>query len=116
VIEPLFAHFDAALRASGYIAMSGQIVDASLVAAPRQRNTEAEKQAIKEGHVPEEWKAKPAKLRQKDCDARWMVKFTKAKPKEDGSTHPCDLAIPLFRYQNHASGGVPLSAKTSLAR
>lgn len=30
----LFARFEAALRASGYIAMSGQIVDASLVAAP----------------------------------------------------------------------------------
>jgi IS5 family transposase len=103
VIEPLFARFDAALHASGYIAMSGQIVDASLVAAPRQRNTEAEKQAIKEGRVPEEWKVKPAKLRQKDRDARWTVKFTKAKPKEDGSTHPCDLAIPLFGYQNHVS-------------
>jgi hypothetical protein len=31
--------------------MSGQIVDASLVAAPKQRNTEEEKQAIKEGKV-----------------------------------------------------------------
>ena len=29
--------------------MSGQIVDASLVAAPRQRNTDDEKKAIKEG-------------------------------------------------------------------
>ena len=29
--------------------MSGQIVDASLVAAPRQRNTEEEKAAIKAG-------------------------------------------------------------------
>jgi hypothetical protein len=29
--------------------MSGQIVDASLVAAPSQRNTREEKQAIKEG-------------------------------------------------------------------
>ncbi len=35
-IEPLFARFDAALRDSGYIAMSGQIVDATLVAAPKQ--------------------------------------------------------------------------------
>src|SRR5262245_50235433 len=40
----------------------GQIVDTSLVAAPRQRNTEAEKQVIKKGRVPEEWKANPAKL------------------------------------------------------
>jgi hypothetical protein len=35
-IEGLFARFDAALRASGYIAMSGQIVDATLVSAPKQ--------------------------------------------------------------------------------
>src|SRR3954452_24260965 len=41
-IEVLFARFDA-LRAAGYLAMSGQILDASIVAAPKQRNTEAEK-------------------------------------------------------------------------
>lgn len=53
-IEGLFARFDAALRSSGHIAMSGQIVDASLIAAPKQRNTEAEKQAIREGRpMPE---------------------------------------------------------------
>src|SRR3954469_3040375 len=66
--------------------MSGQIVDASLIAAPRQRNTQAEKRAIKEGRIPEDWKDKPAKLRQKDRDARWTAKFTRAKPKEGGST------------------------------
>jgi len=43
------------------------------------------------------------KLRQKDRDARWTVKFTKAKPREDGSTPPVDLAIPVFGYQNHIS-------------
>src|SRR6516162_3406939 len=32
--------------------LSGQIVDASLVAAPRQRNTDDEKKAIKEGRIP----------------------------------------------------------------
>jgi IS5 family transposase len=102
-IQPLFNRFDAALRASGYIAMSGQIVDASLIAAPKQRNTQEEKKAIKEGRIPEDWKSNPAKLRQKDRDARWTVKFTKAKPKEDGSTPPVDLAIPTFGYQNHIS-------------
>jgi transposase len=95
-IQTLFARFDAILRQSGYIAMSGQIVDASLIAAPRQRNTEEEKKAIKQGRVPDKWKDKPAKLRQKDRDARWAVKFTKAKPREDGSTPPVDLAIPVF--------------------
>jgi IS5 family transposase len=102
-IETLFGRFDAILRQAGYIAMSGQIVDASLIAAPRQRNTQEEKQAIKEDRIPDAWKDKPAKLRQKDRDARWTVKFTKAKQREDGSTPPVDIAIPVFGYQNHVS-------------
>jgi transposase, IS5 family len=103
VIKRLFEQFDAMLRQAGYIAMSGQIVDASLVAAPRQRNTDDEKKAIKQGRIPANWKAKPAKLRHKDRDARWTVKFSKAKPRQDGSMPPVDLAIPLFGYQNHVS-------------
>jgi hypothetical protein len=68
-------------------------------AAPHQRNTKEEKKAIKEGRVPTSgWK-----LRQKDPDARWTVKSTKAKPREDGSAPPVDLAIPVFEYQNHIS-------------
>ena len=65
--------------------MSGQIVDASVIPAPKQRNTIEEKAAIKEGRIPDHWKDKPAKLRQKDRDARWTVKYTKAEPQEDGS-------------------------------
>ena len=102
-IQPLFDRFDAALRASGYIAMGGQIVDASLVAAPKQRNTEDEKKALKEGRIPEAWKARPARLRQKDRDARWTVKFSKAKERPDGTKPPVDIAIPAFGYQNHVS-------------
>src|SRR5262245_21923570 len=55
------------------------------------------------GRIPPDWKAKPAKLRHKDRDARWTVKFSKAKPRADGSMPPVDLAIPLFGYQNHVS-------------
>jgi IS5 family transposase len=99
-IEALFRRFDAALTKAGFLAMGGQIIDATIVAAPKQRNTEAEKKAIKEGGIPEGWKAKPAKLRQKDRDARWTVKFTKAKPAEDG-TKRVDIAIPAFGYKNH---------------
>jgi hypothetical protein len=58
--------------------MSGQIFDASIVAAPKQRNTDGEKRDIKAGRIPPQWPAKPAKLRQKDRDARWTVKYTKA--------------------------------------
>ena len=69
-IGPLFERFDATLRQSGYIAMSGQIVDVSLIAAPRQRNTNEEKAAIKEGRVPDDWKDKPAKLRRRALDGQ----------------------------------------------
>ena len=102
-IKPLFDRFDAALREAGYVAMGGQIVDASLIAAPKQRNTEEEKKAVKEGRIPQAWKAQPAKLRQKDRDARWTVKFSKAKARPDGTVPPVDIAIPTFGYQNHVS-------------
>lgn len=69
VIQALFDRLDGALRTAGYIAMSGQIVDASLISAPKQRNTREENQTIKEGRIPEDWKKKPAKLRHKDRDA-----------------------------------------------
>jgi IS5 family transposase len=101
-VERLFAQFDATLRAAGYLAMGGQIVDATIVAAPKQRNTEAERAAIKAGQIPEGWAEKPAKLRQKDRDARWTVKFSKAKPREDG-TPQVDLAVPAFGYKNHVA-------------
>jgi hypothetical protein len=141
-IKRLFDRFDRAVRDAGYIAprlsadsrasqrmigllpiMAGQIVDASLVAAPRQRNTQDEKTEIKAGRIPEAWQKKPAKLRQKDraaspsaaCWPRllwrsdewppghsWTVKFTKAKPKAD-SKKQVDIAIPTFDYQNHVS-------------
>jgi len=99
-MEALFERFDAALSAAGFLAMSGQIIDASIVAAPKQRNTDGEKREIKEGRIPADWAENPAKLRQKDRDARWTVKYTKAKPSEDG-TPRVDLAIPAFGYKNH---------------
>jgi transposase, IS5 family len=101
-VEALFVRFDAALREAGYLAMGGQIVDATIVAAPKQRNSEAEKATIKAGRIPEGWAEKPAKLRQKDRDARWTVKLSKAKPREDGTPH-VDSAVPAFGYRNHVS-------------
>lgn len=101
-LDRLFDRLEGAIQAAGYLPMSGQIVDATLVAAPRQRNTEAEKAAIKEGAIPEAWKDKPAKLRQKDRDARWTVKHSKAKPRDDGKAR-IDIAIPVFGYKSHVS-------------
>ncbi len=48
-LDALFADFDRQLKGRGYLPMGGQIVDATLVAAPKQRNTQAEKDAIKAG-------------------------------------------------------------------
>ena len=55
-IEVLFARFDAALRQAGFLAMGGQIIDASIGAAPKQRTTDEEKREIKAGRVPEAWR------------------------------------------------------------
>jgi IS5 family transposase len=64
-LEALFTDFDRQLKDRGYLAMGGQIVDATLVAAPKQRNTQAEKAAIKEGKTAGEiWPDEPAKARQ----------------------------------------------------
>jgi IS5 family transposase len=76
VIDELFALFDAFLKDSGYSAKKGQIVDASIVSAPKQRNSRDENDQIKQGEVPKDWKA--AKKRQKDTDARWTKKNGKS--------------------------------------
>jgi hypothetical protein len=99
-LDKLFARLGQSIKDAGYLPMSGQIVDASLVAAPRQRNTEKEKSAIKAGKTSREiWPDKPAKAAQKDTDARWTVK-TKGKVEADGTVKR-DLAIPEFGYKSH---------------
>jgi IS5 family transposase len=99
-IEVLFKAYEAELSKAGFLAMGGQIIDASIVAAPKQRNSDGEKRDIKEGRIPEAWKDKPAKLAQKDRNARWTVKWSKAKPADDGAQR-VDLAVPAFGYKNH---------------
>ncbi len=64
--------------------MGGQIIYATVVPAPKQRNSEDEQAVIKEGKIPEGFKARPAKVRQNNRDARWMVKYSKVKVKEGG--------------------------------
>jgi len=99
-LDALFAAFDRRLRERGYLPMGGQIVDATLVAAPKQRNTAAEKDAIKAGkRAAEIWPNQPAKAAQKDTDARWTVKFAKARPLPGGRPG-IDIAIPSFGYKS----------------
>lgn len=96
--------FDWQLRKKGYIPMSGQIVDASLVPAPKQRNTDGEKEAIKAGKTAGEiWPDDPAKAAQKDVDARWTLKIGgKVRSKPDGTALP-RIATPVFGYKSHIS-------------
>lgn len=68
--EKLFARFDAAQTERGYLAIGSQFIDATLMPAAKQLNPEEGSAAIKEGQVPDNWKTKPAKLRQKDRGAR----------------------------------------------
>ncbi|WP_231111021.1 transposase, partial [Acetobacter pasteurianus] len=106
-IQQLFERFDATLRNAGYLPMSGQILDATLVAAPKQRNTNGEKEDLREGRIPQDWQDKPAKLSHKDRHARWTLKFTKAKRQDDGTMPSSDLAIPFFGYKSQVSIAVP---------
>ena len=78
LIDTLFDRFGQHLAAKGYIARGGQIVDATIVSAPKQRNTREENNTVKNGDTPEDWEKKPAKNRQKDKDARWTKKHGKS--------------------------------------
>ena len=62
-VDWLFARFDLALKEQGYLTMGDQIINATVVPATKQHNTEVEKVAIKEDCVPEDWK--PAKAHRK---------------------------------------------------
>ena len=76
LVEVLFKRFHEQLAEQGYVARAGQMIDATFVEVPRQRNTREENAQIKTDETPEDWQ-KPAaksKLRQKDVDARWTKK------------------------------------------
>ncbi len=74
LIDKLFESFGQHLQAKGYLARGGQIIDATIVSAPKQRNSRDENDKVKAGQTPEDWEKKPAKNRQKDKDARWTKK------------------------------------------
>jgi hypothetical protein len=50
LIDRLFERFGQHLEAEGYIARGGQIIDATIVSVPKQRNTKEENEAIKTSH------------------------------------------------------------------
>ena len=70
-LDKFFTRLTEAITWAGYLPMGGQIVDASLIAAPKQRNNDDDKNAIKSGKksAAEIWPDEPNKARQKDVNA-----------------------------------------------
>ena len=87
LMDKLFERFGQHLEAKGYIARGGQMVDATIVPVPRQRNSRDENDQVKAGTTPRDWKKTPAKDRQKDKDARWTKKHGRS----------------FFGYKNHVN-------------
>jgi transposase, IS5 family len=87
LIPKLFDRFDQHLAAKGYMARGGQIIDASIVLVPTQRNSRDKNAELQAGRTPAGWKQKPAKVRQKDRDARWTKKHGRS----------------FFGYKNHVN-------------
>ena len=54
LIKKIFERFDTLLCENGFAARKGQIIDASIVQAPRQRNSREENKQILEDKLPEE--------------------------------------------------------------
>lgn len=85
LIEVLFEQFESYLRQWGYQAKGGQIIDATIIPVPIQRNSRDQNKQVKAGEIPAEWADAPHKLAQKDTDARWTKKHNKS----------------YFGYKNH---------------
>lgn len=79
----LFDRFHEQLARRGFVARAGQMIDATFVEAPRQRNPREENALIKADAVPVDWSR--SQRRQKDVDARWT--------KKNNETH--------YGYKNH---------------
>ena len=74
VTDELFKMFESYLRDQGLEDRGGQIIDATLVPVPKQRNSRQENKEIKANHVPDGCDESPKRLQQRDLDARWFKK------------------------------------------
>jgi transposase, IS5 family len=99
----LFERFDQLLHARGYLAMGGQIIDATVVEARRPRLTKEEKATVRGGGTPAGWSK--ARTRQIDRDGRWTIKRGRKAPPPEGAQRQAapEIAVPMFGYKNHVS-------------
>ena len=72
----LFEGVSEQLLKKGFIARGGQMIDATLVPAPKQKISRKEKEIIDQKATPSDWE--PAQRRQKDTDATWAKKHGKS--------------------------------------
>jgi IS5 family transposase len=84
-VGELFKRLDRMVSGGGFLACSGQIIDASIIEAPKCRVFFDKKESIKRGEVSEGWSE--AKKGQTDLDARWTVRGD----------------VPFFGYKNHVN-------------
>ena len=59
VIDELFEMFETYLRDQGLEARGGQIIDATLVSVPMQRNSREDNKEIKANRLPDGWNESP---------------------------------------------------------
>jgi len=93
-VEELFELFVSHLEQKGLIFNEGQIIDASFIEIPRQRNTREENKMIKDESGDDLWNDRPNKKCHKDIDARWT--------KKNGDT--------FYGYKNH----IKIDAKSKI--
>ena len=72
------------LAERGYLAMGGQIVDATVAEARRPRLTQGEKARLRDGGTAEGWSK--ARQRQIDRDGRWTIKRGRKPAPEGGAS------------------------------
>ncbi|WP_292338132.1 transposase [Mesorhizobium sp.] len=99
-VENLFARFDKHLTKARYLAMGGQIVDAMIVAVPKQRNTDAQKATSRRARCRTRGRAiRPS------CARRIRMRAGREILEGQGrrmKTQQRDIAI-AFGYNNHVA-------------
>ncbi len=105
--DALFDAVQRQLQQHGFIAHGGQIIDATLVEAPRQHFRKAEEATLDQGETPVEWT--DAQRRQKDTEASWTKKHGK-------SHHGYKLSISADRNANATSAPPGSTTPSTLRR
>src|SRR3954471_4521664 len=108
-IETLFRAYEASLTQAGFLAMGGQIIDASIVAAPKQRNTTAE--TSRRGAFRRRGRTSPRSSHRRIGMRAGRSSSRRQSPLNDGSPR-IDLAVPAFGYKNH----IGIDGRTGLIR